>query len=126
MEFSSAVETIGRIMEAVGIGLIVIGAAIATVRFILQIRGQDRGQNAYHAYRRGLGQSILLGLEFLVAGDIIRTVVIEPTFRTVGVLAIIIAIRTFLSLELELEIDGRWPWQRPHGGGDGNPDDPTS
>ncbi len=126
MGFSSAVETIGRIMEAVGIGLIVIGAATATVRFILQIRSQDRDQNAYHAYRRGLGQSILLGLEFLVAGDIIRTVVIEPTFRTVGVLAIIIAIRTFLSLELELEIEGRWPWQRPRGGGDGNPDGPSS
>ena len=63
-------------------------------------------------FRQGLGRAILLGLEFLVAGDIIRTVGVSPTFTSVGVLAIIVLIRTFLSFELELEIDGRWPWQR--------------
>ena len=112
MPFNDAVEAIGRVVESVGIGVIVIGAAIATVRFLSRIGGHAPGQPAYRAYRRAVGQSLLLGLEFLIAGDIIRTVVIEPTFRTVGILAIIIAIRTFLSLELELEIEGRWPWQR--------------
>lgn len=112
MSFNEAVEIIGRGMEAVGIGVIVLGAAIATGRFLLQLRRPRTGPDPYRTYRRGVGQSILLGLEFLVAGDIIRTVVIEPTFRGVGILAIIIAIRTFLSLELELEIEGRWPWQR--------------
>ena len=99
-------------MESVGIALIVIGAVVATVRFLGRIRQPTGRPDAYRTYRRGLGQSILLGLEFLIAGDIIRTVVIEPTFRGVGILAIIIAIRTFLSLELELEIEGRWRWHR--------------
>jgi uncharacterized membrane protein len=66
---------------------------------------------SYRSYRRSLARAILLGLEFLVAGDIVRTVAIDPTFRSVGILAIIVAIRTFLSIELQLEIEGRWPWQ---------------
>ena len=59
-----------------------------------------------------LGRSILLGLELLVAADIIRTVAVTPTYESVGVLAIIVLIRTFLSFSLELEITGRWPWQK--------------
>jgi len=66
----------------------------------------------YRAYRQLLGRSILLGLELLVAADIIRTVAVTPTFESVGVLAIIVLIRTFLSFSLELEITGRWPWQK--------------
>ena len=65
----------------------------------------------YRALRANLGRAILLGLEFLVAADIIGTVAIEPSFRSLGVLALIVAIRTFLSFSLELEISGRWPWQ---------------
>ena len=67
---------------------------------------------AYHGYRADLGRAILLGLEFLVAADIIGTVAIEPPFRSLGVLALIVAIRTFLSFALELEVSGRWPWHR--------------
>ncbi|GGT40993.1 hypothetical protein GCM10010254_70960 [Streptomyces chromofuscus] len=67
----------------------------------------------YRGYRRRVGRSILLGLEFLVAGDIIRTVAVAPTYESVGVLAVIVGIRTFLSVSLELEITGRWPWQKP-------------
>lgn len=67
----------------------------------------------YRGYRRRVGRSILLGLEFLVAGDIIRTVAVAPTYASVGVLAVIVLIRTFLSFSLDLEITGRWPWQRP-------------
>jgi uncharacterized membrane protein len=66
----------------------------------------------YRAYRQLLGRSILLGLELLVAADIIRTVAVTPTYESVGVLAIIVLIRTFLSFSLELEITGRWPWQK--------------
>lgn len=62
--------------------------------------------------RHQLAHGILLGLEFLVAADIIHTVAVELTFRTVGVLAIVVLIRTFLSFSLELELNGRWPWQR--------------
>ncbi len=65
---------------------------------------------AYQTYRQGIGRAILLGLEILVAADIIRTVAVEPTFQSVGILAIIVLIRTFLSATLELEIEGHWPW----------------
>jgi uncharacterized membrane protein len=58
-----------------------------------------------------VGRAILLGLEFLVGGDIIRTVAVSPTFTSVGVLALIVLVRTFLSFSLEVELDGRWPWQ---------------
>ena len=71
--------------------------------------------DAYQLYRQNLGRAILLGLEFLVAGDIIRTVAVSPTFRSLGVLAGIVLIRTFLSMALQLEIEGRWPWQRGQG-----------
>jgi uncharacterized membrane protein len=75
--------------------------------------GEDEGRfdARYRALRANLGRAILLGLEFLVAADIIGTVAIEPSFRSLGVLALIVAIRTFLSFSLELEISGRWPWQ---------------
>ena len=69
-------------------------------------------QDAYHALRADLGRAILLGLELLVIADIIGTVAIEPTLQNLGVLAVIVAIRTLLSFALELEVSGRWPWQR--------------
>jgi uncharacterized membrane protein len=69
------------------------------------------GDVAYRKCRENLGRAILLGLEFLVAGDIIRTVAISPSFESVGVLAAIVLIRTFLSATLTVEIEGRWPWQ---------------
>ena len=67
--------------------------------------------HAYHAYRSSLGRAILLGLEFLVAADIINTVAVEPTWENVGVLGAVVLIRTFLSFSLEVEIYGHWPWQ---------------
>ena len=110
MEFAEVVEALGKAVEGAGVAIIVVGAVIGTVRFVQHWRRD--ADAAYRAYRRSLGHAILLGLEFLVAGDIIRTVVVAPTFESVGVLAIIVAIRTFLSLELEMEIEGRFPWQR--------------
>ncbi|MDQ4132736.1 MAG: DUF1622 domain-containing protein [Actinomycetota bacterium] len=110
MSFEEVAEGIGKGVDAAGIVVIVGGAALATVAFVVRLVGDELGE-AYRLYRRALGRAILLGLEFLVAADIIRTVAIEPTFGSVGVLAIIVAIRTFLSFTLELEIDGRWPWQ---------------
>lgn len=110
-EFTTVVERIGRVLESAGIAIILIGATIATGLFLYQMRQGGSVDAAYVRYRRGLGRAVLLGLEFLLAGDIVRTVAIDPTFRSVGILAVIVAIRTFLSIELELEIDGRWPWQ---------------
>ena len=68
--------------------------------------------HSYEELRRSLGRSILLGLEILVAADIIRTIAITPTFTTVGVLGLIVVVRTFLSFSLEAELDGQWPWKR--------------
>lgn len=104
-------ELVGRAIDGVGVGVIVVGVMIATVTFVIRLRDRD-GLDAYRTYRQGVGRSILLGLEFLVAGDIIRTVAVEPTFRSTGVLVVIVLIRTFLSMALELELEGRWPWQR--------------
>ena len=106
------IEWITVAVEVVGIGIIVIGAAASLVVFLLRIVRSGGREEAIGALRSNLGQSILLGLEFLVAADIINTVAIEPTLDSLAVLAGIVAIRTFLSWSLEVEIEGRWPWQR--------------
>lgn len=101
------------VMEVAGVATIVIGAAVATGRVYAR-RGAVDG---YGSYRRDLGRAIILGLEFLIAGDIIRTVAVSHTLGSVAVLGVIILIRAFLSFTLEAEIEGRWPWQRPSQGG---------
>ncbi|GAA1134024.1 DUF1622 domain-containing protein [Citricoccus alkalitolerans] len=113
MEFQSAMEAVGKAVDIAGVVAIVLGITVSTLvaaGALLRRRPEQGG--IYHRYRRSLGRSILLGLELLVAADIIRTVAIEPTFDSVGVLALIVLIRTFLSFSLELEITGRWPWQK--------------
>lgn len=113
MEFHETMDTVGKAMDVIGVAAIVVGVAVATAiaAGALLRKGADQGE-VYHRYRRGLGRSILLGLELLVAADIIRTVAITPTFESVGVLGLIVLIRTFLSFSLELEVTGRWPWQK--------------
>ncbi|MGD8245293.1 MAG: DUF1622 domain-containing protein [Anaerolineae bacterium] len=102
-------------IEVVGIGIIVLGAILASGAFVREwIRGREFPKT-YRRYRERLGQAILLGLEFLVAADIIGTVAVNPTFRNVGILGAVVAIRTFLSFALEVEIQGRWPWQAEKG-----------
>lgn len=105
------IETIGLVIDVVGVGIIVVGAIVATVAFLRRLRTETM-TDAYALYRIALGRAILLGLEFLVAGDIIRTVAISPTFQSVGVLGLIVLVRTFLSFALEVELEGRWPWER--------------
>ena len=102
-----------RALEVVGAGLIVLSVLYSTVAAVLMLLRREDGGEVFRRYRRLLGQGILLGLEVLVAADIVNTVAIEPSFRGVGVLAAIILIRTLLSFTLEVEITGRWPW---HGG----------
>jgi uncharacterized membrane protein len=97
-------------IESVGIGIILLGAIAATIVFVREWVQEDGFSATYRRYRERLGQAILLGLEFLVAADIIGTVAVDPTFRNVGILGAIVAIRTFLSFALEVEIQGRWPW----------------
>jgi uncharacterized membrane protein len=108
----SLIDIVGQLVDVAGVLAIGVGVAVATVIFVYR---SWRGRNivaAYRPYREGIGRAILLGLELLVGGDIIRTVAASPTFESVGVLALIVVIRTFLSFSLEVELSGRWPWQR--------------
>lgn len=109
--FKEFIEISGYAIEATGVLIIVLGCFSATFWCLLRLRKPDL-TTTYNAYRIMLGRVILLGLEFLLAGDIIRTVVISPTLEQVGVLTVIVLIRTFLSFTLELEIEGKWPWQK--------------
>ena len=99
-------------IEVVGVGIMVVGALVAMVVFFQRGQGGPGWDEAYRRLRGDLGRAILLGLEFLVAADIIGTVAVTPTFESLGVLAAIVLIRTFLSFSLEVEIEGQWPWQR--------------
>jgi uncharacterized membrane protein len=94
-----------------GIAALVIGVALAFLFAGRILVGTKDAAAAYRGLRRCLGKAILLGLELLVAADIIRSVAIAPSFATVGVLGIVVVIRTFLSLSVQLEVSGRWPWQ---------------
>jgi uncharacterized membrane protein len=109
--FSKIAHNIAKGIEIVGIVIIVIGAILASAVFVREWIQDEAFLQTYRRYRERLGQAILLGLEFLVAADIIGTVAVDPTFRNVGILGAVVAIRTFLSFALEVEIQGRWPWQ---------------
>src|ERR1041384_4889026 len=104
------VQQVGEFVDVIGVGLIVVGLFASSIRFLIML--QQRSADAYQRYREGLGRALLLGLEFLVAADVIRTVAVTPDFQNLGVLAVIVAIRTFLSWSLEVELEGRWPWQK--------------
>jgi len=110
MVFNDVIEKIGMTIDAAGVLVIVAGAAIA---FVVTVGRLSRHEtDVYRRFRQQLGQTILLGLELLVAGDIVRTVAASPSLTSVAVLAAIVLIRTFLSFSLEVEITGRWPWQK--------------
>jgi uncharacterized membrane protein len=102
--FHRIMELVGMAVDGAGVVVVVTGLLFASGRFLLR-------RTAYPAYRRELGRAILLGLEFLIAGDIIRTVVVAPTMQNVAVLGVIVLIRIVLSLSLQMEVDGRLPWQ---------------
>jgi uncharacterized membrane protein len=97
-------------LETAGVAIVVIGAIGTTVAFLR--RAAQVGPNAaFTKFRSDFGRAILLGLEFLVAADIVGTVAIGPTLQDLSVLGLLVLIRTFLSFSLEVEITGRWPWQ---------------
>jgi uncharacterized membrane protein len=108
--FRLLMEIVGTAVDGVGVFIVAAGALVATARLLVR-RTHNTG-NYYSSFRQDIGRAILLGLEFLIAGDIIRTVVVAPTIQNVLVLGLIVLIRTFLSLSLQLEIEGRLPWRR--------------
>lgn len=111
----AAIEAIGLAIDVVGVAVIVAAIGLAVAAFLGQLAHRADFDASYRRLRQSIGRGILLGLELLVAGDIIRTVAIEPTFGSLGVLAGIVLIRTFLSFTLEVELSGRWPWQSREG-----------
>jgi uncharacterized membrane protein len=104
------IEEIGKAIDAIGVTVIAGGALLAVFMTVARTRHEESG--AYEFFRRRLGRAILLGLEFLVAADIIRTVAVTPSGESVAVLGGIVLIRTFLSFSLQLEVTGAWPWQQ--------------
>lgn len=109
--FGDVITAAGYGIEAFGVLIIIAGSLLSTAVCLRDWHRLEEGL-AYRAYRRNLGRSIILGLEFLIAGDIIRTVVVAESLENVGTLALIIVIRSFLSVTLHLEVEGRWPWQK--------------
>lgn len=109
MNYQEIMSDVGTAIDAAGVIVIVAGSLLATARFFF--RRQGKPDEVYRLYRQNLGRAILLGLEFLVAGDIIRTVAVDTTLINVLILGLIVLIRTFLSMALQMEVQGRWPWQ---------------
>src|SRR5215813_4313688 len=107
------VDQLAKALELVGVAIILGGIILATVAFVRDGTRASDWRSAYPRYRSDIGRGILLGLELLVGADIISTITAPLTFESVGLLAGIVAIRTFLSFSLETEIEGCWPWQRP-------------
>ena len=103
------IERVASAFEAAGTAVMVVGALLA---FIPRAAGSRSPRDLVQGYRERLGRAIVLGLEFLVAADILQTISTEPTLRSVGTLGLIVLIRTFLSFSLEVELEGRWPWQQ--------------
>ena len=107
--FRAVMEWVGLVFDAAGVAVIAGGALFAARHFVVGLSASKAID--IRRFRQDFGGAIVLGLEFLVAGDIIRTVVVAPTLENVAVLAIIVLIRTVLSMALQVEIEGHWPWQ---------------
>ena len=110
--FRNVVEQVGLVIDAAGVLVVVAGIVMAVIRLLTQ---NTAPLGKYKQFRQDLGRGILLGLEFLVAADIIRPVAVTPTLESVLVLGLIVVIRTFLSLALQMEVEGRLPWQAEKG-----------
>ena len=105
------IDTAAIAMEIFAIIVIVAGIVIGAVRFFAVVIRRGDNHRAYHVFKAFMGRTLLLGLEILVAADVVRTVALDPTMENIMVLGILVLIRTFLSWSLVVEIEGRWPWQ---------------
>jgi uncharacterized membrane protein len=110
--FQSFAQTAGELLDAAGVVVILIGVILSTIFIVVTAIKHRNLHHTYKTYRQNLARSILIGLEFLVAGDIIRSVAGNLSLDSVVILAIIVVVRSFLGIEFDMEIEGRWPWQR--------------
>jgi uncharacterized membrane protein len=112
MTYEDTIEDVVGLVEGVGAGIMILGGLGALALFAWRVARARTAQGAYETLRRDLGRCILLGLEVLIVADIVRTIIVDPTFESVAVLGAIVVIRIVLSFSLEVEIDGAWPWRR--------------
>jgi len=111
------IKTISLWIEYLAVAIIVGKVAYSTARYFAFLIMKRNAQGAnYLEYKHTLGRALLLGLEILVAADVIRTVALEPTWDNVASLGLLVVVRTFLSWSLVVEIEGRWPWRPAHTG----------
>jgi uncharacterized membrane protein len=112
VSFTEWIERVAEAFDVVGAAILVLGFLWSVAMALRSWRAMG-GSAAYRSMRTTFGGALLLGLEVLVAADLVRTVAVAPTLQNVLVLAIIVAIRTFLSFSLQVEIEGTLPWRRP-------------
>jgi uncharacterized membrane protein len=110
MSYDEVIADAVKVVEAVGAGIMVVGGLWALINYVASVFHSDNPHDAYRQLRQQLGRTILLGLEVLIVGDIVRTIIVDPTLDSVAVLGVIVIIRIVLSFSLEVEIDGIWPW----------------
>ncbi len=119
MSYDEFISDVVKAVEGFGAGILVVGGLWALAIFLSGVARTATRAGAYLQLRRNLGRVILLGLEVLIIGDIVRTIIVDPTFESVTVLGMIVVIRIVLSFSLEVEIDGTWPWSRWRAGASG-------
>lgn len=112
VQFTDLISAAGYAIETVGVMIILIGSSVSAWAYARSLF-QSQSKFEFIDFRRKLGRSVILGLEFLIAGDIIRTVIVAESLENVLILGLIILIRSFLTITLHLEIEGHWPWQPP-------------
>jgi uncharacterized membrane protein len=110
--YEEFVSDVVRGVEAVGAAIMVLGGLWVLIVYVIASLRPETRVGAYQRLRQSLGRVILLGLEVLIIGDIVRTIIVDPTVESVAVLGLIVVIRIILSFSLEVEMDGAWPWSR--------------
>ena len=105
------VEGAGLLIDVLGVAVILVGIVWGLVAWLIDLARRSGSAKVFQGCRQRIGRAIVLGLEILVASDIIHTVAVEPTFENAGVLSVLIVVRTFISWSLVLDLEGRWPWQ---------------
>jgi uncharacterized membrane protein len=105
------IEVASLVIEVLAVVIIVLSITVSTARALYRVAVRTPVEISFQKYKHSLGRALLLGLEILVAADVVRTVALEATLQSVLVLGLLVLIRTFLSWSLVVEIEGRWPWQ---------------
>jgi len=127
--YEDFVSDVVKVVEATGAAILVLGGLGVLVNYVVGVARPALRSGAYQSLRQNLGRVIMLGLEVLIIGDIVRTIIVDPTLESVAVLGLIILIRIVLSFSLEVEMDGTWPWSRwrtARGAGDVDRPRPTT